>query len=92
MEALSYLCYSVGLYDFIQSKKYNYQNRLRHTDFLELLAEAGLRIFAEETLALHESQIKKLRLAPRFRPIPLSDVLIVRSRLISQLALHTAND
>lgn len=82
--SLDYLRYSDGIYNAIQSKKYNYQNRMRHLEFLQLFEATGFENVFEQTIGREPKSVKDLSLAPRFKALPIEDVLITRTQLVSR--------
>ncbi len=83
LNALSYLRYGAG-YDLLQSKRFNYQNRIRHADFVALFEKAGMRTICEETTGEDPACLDGVKVAKRFRHLPLEDLLITRTQLLSQ--------
>jgi hypothetical protein len=62
---------------------FQYVNRLRHSDFLSLFAECGMKvIFAEPDRAPAEPLILE-RLAPEFRAYEVADLFTVRAMIIA---------
>jgi hypothetical protein len=84
LEALHYLRYGDKLYDLLQSKRFNYQNRMRHKEFINLFKQFGFEQISDETASLDLSLANKVVLSSRFRSIPLEDVLITRTQLINK--------
>lgn len=84
LEALHYLRYSDKFYDLLQSKRFNYQNRLRHNEFMNLFKQIGFEEIVEDTVSLNPGLANKVVLSERFHSIPLEDILIMRTQLISK--------
>lgn len=84
--ALNYLRYPDWFFKLFLSGKHTSQNRLRESDFLSLLQDAGMSpTFVESEY--RESDIEKLkefRVSRRFRSKSLEDLAITRSRIICE--------
>jgi hypothetical protein len=83
---LAYLKYPDWYFETIISGRFNSQNRLRESDFIELLEAAGVRIVWKESV-LHEEDLERMRsfkVAARFRGRSLEDLATVRSTLIGR--------
>ena len=83
---LHYLRYSDRAYNLLQSRKFNFQNRMRHGEFLEFFKANGFQNIGAETVTVTSEAAGELKLAERFKSIPLDDLLITRTHLLSQLA------
>lgn len=83
---LAYLKYPDWFFDRIISGRLNSQNRLRESDFIELLESSGVRILFKESVIHQEDleRMKTLRVAHRFRGKSLEDLATVRSTLIGR--------
>jgi len=82
---LYYLKYSDLAWNLMSSKKFNSQNRLREIEFIKLMESAGLNTLYVESLR-KQSDVEKLRgfpLSKRFREMPLEDVAITCSKVVS---------
>ena len=83
---LAYLKYPDWYFDTIISGRFNSQNRLRESDFIELLESSGVRIACKESV-LHKEDLERMRtfkVADRFRGKSLEDLATVRSTLIGR--------
>jgi hypothetical protein len=83
---LAYLKYPDWYFDTIISGRFNSQNRLRESDFIEHLESSGVRIVWKESV-LHEEDLERMRsfkVAKRFRGRSLEDLATVRSTLIGR--------
>jgi SAM-dependent methyltransferase len=54
----------------------HYQNRLRYPDYLRLLRGTGFELLAERTSRVSDSELERLRLAPRFRGYSLDELAV----------------
>jgi SAM-dependent methyltransferase len=92
----SYFDKSISVYNFLQysdrawalfSPSLQYQNRLRHRDYLGLLDEAGFDILEERRQEGTESDcriIERLPLDQRFKSYSLSELAVHKSLLVSK--------
>jgi hypothetical protein len=83
---LAYLKYPDWFFDTFMSGRLNSQNRLRESDFIDLLASSGFHILFKESV-IHEQDLEQMqhfRVAKRFRGKSLEDLATVRSTLIGR--------
>ena len=83
---LDYLQYSDSFYNALQSKKLNFQNRLRHGEFVALLESAGLHT-VDEVLSGEDAEqfrARNIKLDKRFKDTPVEDLVITRTQVLSQ--------
>lgn len=85
LSPLGYLKYSDMFYDLLQSKRYNYQNRMRHAEFIELILKCGFEILSEVLTKAPESDLPNGKLAKRFVQIPIDDLLVTRTQILCQV-------
>jgi SAM-dependent methyltransferase len=82
---VNFLKYSDGVFRWTHINPLNYHNRLRHSQYLEMLQAAGMRLLREE----HEVDERSLQalehmpLAARFRRFPLEDLATVEGMFLS---------
>lgn len=81
LHPLNYLRYG-RQYDLLQSRLFNYQNRLRHREFIDLLSAAGFTPLSEETTPGDISFVRNTQLAHRFRTLPPEDLAITRTQIL----------
>jgi hypothetical protein len=84
--SLAYLKYPDWFFDRVISGRFNSQNRLRESDFIALLAAAGMTVAFKESL-VREEDLKRMKtypVAPRFRGKSLEDLATVRSTLVGR--------
>jgi hypothetical protein len=79
-----YLRYSDWFFNLFMSGKFNSQNRLRETDFLQLLEESGMfPVFAESHFSKTDlEKLKDFRVARRFQGKTLEDLAVKHSKII----------
>jgi SAM-dependent methyltransferase len=70
---------------FIGLNQQNYQNRLRHQDYLDLIQAEGFKIIAEDREIDRNALIilPKMRLAPGFANRPLEDLAAITSYILA---------
>jgi hypothetical protein len=63
----------------------NYQNRLRHPEYIEMLHKAGFRLVREEPYVDEASlrDLTQIRLAERFRKFSREDLATIESLLLA---------
>jgi hypothetical protein len=82
----SRLKYPDWYFDTIISGRFNSQNRLRESDFIELLESSGVGLLWKESV-IHEEDLERMRsfkVAKRFRGKSLEDLATARSTLIGR--------
>lgn len=62
-----------------------YVNRLRHSQFLKLFAEAGMRLLMDEPDVVPVQQPILERLAPQFREFEVSDLFTIRAMIVAAI-------
>lgn len=82
---LDYLRYNDLTWSLMTAEKFNNQNRLRECEFIRLLESAGLNTLYVESFVKPEDveKLKSFRVAKRFEGIPLEELAIVASKIIS---------
>jgi hypothetical protein len=83
---LAYLKYPDWYFNTFISGRFNSQNRLRESDFIELFESSGFQILFKESVVDDGDleRIKHFRVAKRFRGKSLQDLATVRSTLIGR--------
>jgi hypothetical protein len=78
---LHYLKFSDLVFSLMTSSKLNFQNRLRHSDFLRMLEGGGMHPSHVETVVSQDNieRLKSFPVARRFSRYPLEDMAIVQS-------------
>jgi hypothetical protein len=61
------------------------QNRLRISDYRELIRAAGFTILKEDNTLGNPDELARVRLAPEFRRYPREDLLVIHSYLTAQV-------
>ena len=86
LHPLNYLKYDNAIYDPFQRKKLNFQNRLRHEEFIDLLNAHGLEVVNQLVTGecIEEFQKLDLKVAQRFRNIPVEDLVVTRTQALSR--------
>jgi len=82
---VNFLRYSESLFRCTHMNPLNYQNRLRHPEYLEILRKSGLRLVREEH-AVDEVSLRDLphmRIAERFRRFSYEDLATTDSFLLA---------
>lgn len=81
---LEYLKYSDCVYHLMSSRKLNWQNRLRESDFVQLFLDSGIDVIHVESYVQEGDmeRLKRTRLAKRFRAHDLRDLATRASVLI----------
>ncbi len=81
---LGYLSYSEWLWEIMQSRKFNYQNRIRHVEFLNLMKESGFELIKEKTVPVEDAEtfINLVKLDKRFTSIEVEDFKIAFAAMI----------
>lgn len=82
---LHYLRFEDFWYDLLQSKKFNFQNRMRHSEFLRFFENQGFVNIATETDSVDLARAGELKLANRFKSLSEEDLLITRTHLLSRV-------
>ena len=72
-------------YDWIQTKKINYQNRLRNSEFNRIFEQNNIIVIKQKTQLLNEDLLKDLRLNKKFDSMSRKDILISRTQLIAKI-------
>jgi len=82
---LNYLKFSDFTWSLLTSKKFNNQNRSREFEFIKYLESAGLKtIYVESYLKKEDiEKLKKFNLAKRFQNMPLEEIAVIASKIIS---------
>jgi len=62
-----------------------WQNRLRISDYRQLLTEAGFHLIGEESTAGREEDLARIKLAPEFQDYARDDILVLHSYLTARL-------
>jgi len=65
------------------NSQYQYVNRLRHSQFLRLFAEAGMKLLRNEPDVVPPQQLILDRLAPQFREFDVPDLFTIRAMSVS---------
>ena len=82
---------SIGMFNFYRydqrawrwwSPPNNYQNRLRHSDFVRIFAEAGLTTIEELPHSTKPEELRGLKLAAEFRRYSNDDLLILSAYFV----------
>jgi SAM-dependent methyltransferase len=83
---VNFLKFSDRTFGCIQWNGLNYQNRLRHPQYTEMIREAALRIRREERVVDEESlrALEQMTVAPRFRAFSREDLATVTSYLLAE--------
>ena len=84
---VNFLTWSDRLHTLVNALTREGENRLRHSDYVGLLAECGYEVI-KANACMHEPtrQIAKgLRLAPRFRDLTPDEVAVLRSVYVAGL-------
>jgi SAM-dependent methyltransferase len=85
LSRVNFLKYSDALFRWTYINPINYQNRLRHPEYVELLGKAGFRLVREER-KVDEASLRSLphmRIAERFRRFSYEDLATVDSLLLA---------
>ena len=83
---LAYLKYPDWLFDTFLSGRFNSQNRLRESDFIELLEQSGIEIVYKDHF-IHEEDLERMKnfqVADRFKNKSIEDLATVRSTFIGR--------
>lgn len=67
---------------------FQYVNRLRHSDFLGLLAECGMKLISVEPDRAPPEPVILDRLAPEFRAYEVADLFTVRAMIVAGVERH----
>ncbi|HTO43190.1 MAG TPA: hypothetical protein VML56_03865, partial [Burkholderiales bacterium] len=81
----NFLKYSDALFRLTFINPINYQNRLRHPEYVQMLDTAGFRLVREER-QVDEASLRRLphmRLAERFRKFSYEDLATIDSLLLA---------
>jgi SAM-dependent methyltransferase len=83
---VNFLRFSDRTFRFTYLNSLNYQNRLRHSEYVEMLQECGFEILREERIvdAGGMEALKTLPLAPRFRSFGAEDLATKDSYLLAR--------
>ncbi len=88
--ALNYLQYSELFFNFFLSNKFNTQNRLRESDFIQLLGESGMIPIYLESYCRKDDidKLRKFKVARRFKDKTTEDLSFRSSKIICRKRLH----
>ena len=84
LNPLMYLKYG-RRYDFLQTKRFNFQNRLRNSEFRNLFNASNIEILVEEIQRYDDILINDISLNKIFKKFKKEDILISRTQLICKL-------
>jgi SAM-dependent methyltransferase len=82
---VNFLKYPDALFRWTSINPINYQNRLRHPEYVEMLGKAGFRLIREER-QVDEASLRSLphiRIAKRFRRFSYEDLATIDSLLLA---------
>lgn len=82
---VNFLKYPDALFRWTSINPINYQNRLRHPEYVEMLGKAGFRLIREERM-VDEASLRSLphmRIAKRFRRFSYEDLATIDSLLLA---------
>lgn len=65
------------------NSRYQYVNRLRHSQYLKLFAEAGMKLIRDEPDVVPAQQPILDRLAPQFREFDVPDLFTIRATIVA---------
>ncbi|MDP9333501.1 MAG: class I SAM-dependent methyltransferase [Actinomycetota bacterium] len=94
-DEFAYFDPSIGAFNFLRysSRRWKYldspivpQNRLRISDYRQVISEAGFVIVSETNTDGKETELAGIRLAPEFQAYSKADLLVIRSTLVAQPA------
>jgi len=77
-----FLAYSDRYWSIVQSRRFNYHNRLRHMEMVQRFAEAGFELVQEKTVVAEPEVLAAVRLHPRFAAVPAEDLRIVNATMV----------
>jgi hypothetical protein len=77
-----FLAHSDLVWGVIQSRRFNYHNRLRHVEVLECFAAAGFELVREATVIAEPAALSGVRVHPRFARVPAEDLRIVNATMV----------
>lgn len=83
---VNFLRFSDGMFRLTHLNSLNYQNRLRHSEYVDMLRRCGFEILRDERnvdTGAREA-LKTLSLAPRFRKFPPEDLAAMDSYLLAR--------
>ncbi len=83
--AFNYLRYTARQWRWRNSPLIN-QNRLRISDYRQLLGEAGFEIVCEESISGAREELARVKLSPEFEHYAKEDLLVVHSFLTARVA------
>ena len=85
LSRVNFLKYSDSFFRWTNINSLNYQNRLRHPEYIEMLHKAGFRLAREEHKVDEASlrYLARMRLAERFRKFSNEDLATVDSLLLA---------
>lgn len=81
-----FLAHSDRVWSMIQSRRFNYHNRLRHLEVLERFGAAGFELVREATVVAGAGALSRVRLHPRFARLPMEDLHIVNATMLHRRA------
>jgi len=89
LSQVDFLRYSDRLWRLTHFNAQNYQNRLRHSDYLPIFEGAGFDVieFSGEPGATALEDIKRMKLAPRFRRYDAEDLAILTTYVAARKPL-----
>ena len=87
--ALNYLRYSEWFFNLFMSGKFNSQNRLRESDFLQLLDESGMSpIYLESHCRKDDmDRLRNFKVARRFKDKTIEDLSVKHSKIVCKKRL-----
>jgi len=82
---VNFLRHSERVMRFTSLNPLNYQNRLRHRDYVNILEEKGFRVVRAEREIYRKAIVllPTMKLAPRFRERPHEDLATISSYLLA---------
>ncbi len=92
LSRINFLKYSDAAFRLTYISDLHYQNRLRHSQYRQMLDKAGLEVVVEETEVDDKAQasLQKMTLAPRFRQFSEVDLATITSFYIARPAAAVA--
>jgi SAM-dependent methyltransferase len=93
ISGVNFLRFSDRTFRFTYLNSLNYQNRLRHSEYVQMLRDRGFEILRAERImdAGGVEALKTLPLAPRFRSFPVEDLAAKDSYLLARKPLKVVN-
>lgn len=92
LSRVNFLKYSDGLFRLTYISDLHYQNRLRHSQYRQMLEKAGLAVVAEESEIDDKarSSLREMTVAPRFRQFSEDDLATITSFYLARPAAAPA--